>query len=121
MMMTGSAVLSLKHVATAIVVTGNTRVGLSRSLTHLHIPAAFRDKIDFSRVPKVHEADVVERVHRGSGPGGQVIHSSMLSVGRPPIDQCYLSDSLQAAAKTDYAVTLIHTPTKVTVRAEESR
>ena len=63
----------------------------------IRVPANIRDKIDFSRVPKVDPKDVDERTHRGSGPGGQ------------------------AAAKTSYAVTLIHRPTRVTVRCEESR
>ena len=78
-----------------VVVVNAVNVVFSRD--YIRVPANIRDKIDFSRVPEVDPKDVDERTHRGSGPGGQ------------------------AAAKTNYAVTLIHRPTSVTVRCEEHR
>jgi hypothetical protein len=41
--------------------------------SYIRVPSNIRDKIDFSRVPRLNPKDVVERVSRGSGPGGQVI------------------------------------------------
>ena len=57
----------------------------------IRVPANIRDYIDFSRVPRLNPADITERVSRGSGPGGQ------------------------AAATTNYAVTLTHVPTHVVI------
>ena len=68
-----------------------------RTFSKIRVPQNIRDKINFSRVPKIDSDHIIERTHRGSGPGGQ------------------------AAAKTNYAVTLIHSPTNVVVRCEESR
>jgi len=64
----------------------------------IRVPANIRDYINFSRVPRLNPADITERVSRGSGPGGQ------------------------AAATTNYAVTLIHVPTHVvTILFPQSR
>jgi len=65
-------------------------------------PKEVRDKINFSKVPKLDfdgkdKDDIVESAVRGSGPGGQ------------------------AVAKTSNAIQLTHTPTGVIVKVHESR
>ncbi|XP_043269344.1 mitochondrial translation release factor in rescue [Venturia canescens] len=54
-------------------------------------------KLDYSKVPKLDEKDLVEQFVRGDGPGGQ------------------------ATAKTNNAVVLKHVPTGIVVKCHETR
>lgn len=58
---------------------------------------SFRRHLDYSKVPKLDEADLEEQFVRGSGPGGQ------------------------ATNKTNNAVLLKHIPTNLVVKCHETR
>ncbi|XP_072745263.1 mitochondrial translation release factor in rescue [Anoplolepis gracilipes] len=58
---------------------------------------SFKSQLDYSKVPKLNEADLEEQFIRGSGPGGQ------------------------ATNKTNNAVLLKHKPTGLVVKCHETR